>query len=86
MPGRFAQLYVHLVWATWDRLPTITSQLAPPLSAALTHKCGELHCRCMAVGGVEDHVHVLVQFSPSISIAQLVLQPYLLAGWGGAPV
>lgn len=74
MPTPFTQLFVHLVWATWDRLPMITTDLLPPICAAIAAKCTELRCRCIATGGVEDHIHVLVQCPPSIRVSELVGQ------------
>jgi hypothetical protein len=29
MRAPFARLFVHLVWATWDRLPLITPDIQP---------------------------------------------------------
>jgi len=72
MPSPFTQTYVHLVWATWNRTPLITAEIEPRLFAAVAAKCIELKCVCVAVGGVQDHIHVLVRFAPKISISTLV--------------
>lgn len=37
-------------------------------------KLRELGCRRIEVGGVEDHVHCLCQFPPTLSISYLVQQ------------
>ena len=74
MPSPFSQLYVHLVWATWERLPLITPQIEPHLFAALTAKCAELKAQCVAVGAVSDHVHLLVRYLPTLAVADLVGQ------------
>jgi REP element-mobilizing transposase RayT len=55
----YTQLYVHLVWATWDRLPLITPKLEPRIYAAVAEKCREHKCLPIAIGGIEDHMHVL---------------------------
>jgi len=68
----YTQLYVHLVWATWDRQPLITPVLEPRIYAAIAEKCRELKCLPLAVGGVEDHMHLLVRFHPTTAIATLV--------------
>lgn len=68
----YTQLYVHLVWATWDRLPLIASEVEPRLYAALAEKCRVLGCQLLAIGGVADHVHMLVGFPTTITIAKLV--------------
>ena len=68
----FTQLYVHLVWSTWDRQPFITSEIQPRIFAALADKCRGLKCEPLAIGGISDHVHLLCRFHPSISIFDLV--------------
>ena len=70
----YTQLYVHCVWATWDRLPLITTEAETQLYAVIAAKCYELGCTPLAIGGIDDHIHLLVRFSPKISVAQLVGQ------------
>ena len=74
MGGPYTQLYVHLVWATWDRMALITPQVEAPLYAALAAKCRELGCQPLAVGGVADHVHLLVRTPATLAVATLVGQ------------
>ncbi len=68
----FTQLYVHLVWSTWDRLPLIDETVRQPLYAAMAEKCRSLKCEPVEIGGMEDHVHLLVRLHPTVSISQLV--------------
>ena len=68
----YNQLYLHCVWATWDRLPLITPEVEPQLYAALAAKCKELGCAFLAIGGICDHVHMLVRFAPTITVAGLI--------------
>jgi putative transposase len=70
----YTQLYLHGVWATWDRLPLIMPEIEPQLYAVLAHKCKELGCTPLAIGGINNHVHILLRFSSTISIAQLIGQ------------
>lgn len=72
MRAPYTQLYVHLIWSTWDRLPLITEALEPQLYAAMTAKCRQLKCEPLAIGGISDHVHLLVRLHPAISLARLV--------------
>ncbi|NLF03363.1 MAG: IS200/IS605 family transposase [Anaerolineales bacterium] len=74
MPSPCSQLYVHLVWTTWERLPLITPAVELVLCAALAAKCAELGAQCLAVGAVADHVHVLVRCHPSATVSELVGQ------------
>jgi putative transposase len=41
---------------------------------AMAATCRELGCTPLAIGGIEDHVHLLMRFTPKITIAQLVRQ------------
>lgn len=70
----FTQLFCHLVWGTWDRLPLITPAIEPRLYGAIQRKVRELRGVPIAVGGVEDHVHCLCSFHPTVAIAYLVQQ------------
>jgi REP-associated tyrosine transposase len=70
----YTQLYLHCVWATWDRLPLIIPEIETPLYSVIAEKCREFSCTPTAIGGIDDHVHVLVRLLPTIAVAQLVGQ------------
>lgn len=70
--GPWLQLYLHLVWATWDRLPLITPDIESRLHGALAEKARQLGCEPLAIGGVPDHVHVLVRLPATTTVATLV--------------
>ena len=72
MRAPYTQLYVHLVWATWDRLPLITEAILPRLYAAIAEKCRELKCVPIAIGGMSEHVHLLARLHSTIAVATLV--------------
>ena len=72
MSAPFADLFVHLVWSTFGRAPWISERLEKPLYAAIADKCRELRCPPLAIGGIADHVHLLIALSPTIAIAKLV--------------
>lgn len=72
MRGTYTQLYVHLVWATWDGLPLVMPDLEPETYAVLIAECKALKGSAIAVGGIMDHVHVLTRFHTTAAIADLV--------------
>ena len=67
----YTQLYLHMIWSTWDRLPLLTSDIESQVYACIAKKCHELKCRPLAVGGIEDHVHLLTRFHTTVSVAHL---------------
>lgn len=71
MPQSSTLLFVHFIWATWDRAPVITPEWESPLYACIRDKCHELRCESLAIGGIEDHVHILVRMHADIAVSQL---------------
>ncbi len=72
MRAPYTQLYLHCVWATWDRRPLITPALESVIYAAIQAKCHALQSPCQAIGGMPDHVHVLVRLHPAVAVASLL--------------
>jgi REP element-mobilizing transposase RayT len=70
----FTQLYVHIVWATWDRLPLLLPDRQKAAFACIQAECAELRAEVIALGGIEDHVHLLVRLPTTVSVATLVKQ------------
>ncbi|HEX8691905.1 MAG TPA: IS200/IS605 family transposase [Longimicrobium sp.] len=68
----YTQLYLHVTWSTWDRLPLITPDRQPVVYASIQQQCSVLGADVLAIGGIEDHVHVLLRFRPTHSISHLV--------------
>ncbi|MBU7581832.1 MAG: IS200/IS605 family transposase [Nostoc sp. TH1S01] len=74
MRANFTQLYLHYVWATWDRLPLITPDIQKLVYAAILKECEQLKCTVIAIGGIEDHIHLLTGFPVTISVSDLIKQ------------
>jgi REP element-mobilizing transposase RayT len=72
MRAPFTQLYLHAVWATWDRLHLLERDVEQAAYAAIRAKCTELKCDVVAIGGMPDHVHLLVRLHPAVAVAELV--------------
>ncbi len=72
MRAPFTQLYIHCVWATWDRLPLITPQIEQQVYTAIVAKCHELKCEVIAIGGMPDHIHVLIRLHTTVAVAVLL--------------
>jgi putative transposase len=68
----WTQLFVHLVWSTWRRAPLLTADVRPRVYAVLLHTATELRTETIAIGGIDDHVHVLLRIPPTLAIADVV--------------
>ena len=73
MPQSLVQIYVHLVFSTKDRrLILKDKRLRERLHAYLGGACRALDCPSVRIGGVEDHVHLLLRLGKTTDIAALV--------------
>ena len=67
-------VFVHLIWATWNRLPLITPERQERVYGAIRAKCAEHQAEVLALGGIADHVHLVVRLPMTVAIATLVGQ------------
>ncbi|HEX8903689.1 MAG TPA: IS200/IS605 family transposase, partial [Longimicrobiaceae bacterium] len=74
MPSNRAEIYLHLVWATWDRVPLLTGEVREMVYRSLQAECLAMRVEVIAIGGMEDHVHILVRAPASIAPAELAKQ------------
>lgn len=68
----FHKLFYHIVWTTKNRELLITSPLEERLYAYLRKKIYELEGNLIALNGIEDHLHLLVQLAPKNSPSKFV--------------
>jgi putative transposase len=67
-------IYVHLVWATWDRLPLIDAAGERRLYREIESEGLKMRCTVLALNGMPDHVHVVLIMPSTVTIADLVKQ------------
>jgi putative transposase len=73
MPGSYTQLLDHIVFSTKERRPLIDAQLNEQLYNYMRGIVrGMKKCNLLEIGGVADHVHMLVRLHPSIAVADAV--------------
>jgi putative transposase len=65
-------LYVHAIWSVARREALLTKPVRKVLYIHLQKESEERGIRVMAVGGVEDHIHCLVQLMASQNLAQVI--------------
>jgi len=72
MAGTFSRLLYHVVFSTKSRArlidPTLRAQLYPYMEGIIRHQGGWL----LSLGGMPDHVHILLRLKPDHAIAGMV--------------
>jgi putative transposase len=68
----YTEIYLHLIWGTWDRLDLIHNSIEPILYQYLRRKCEGHKCWLDEIGGTFDHVHLLIRLNSTIAIGELV--------------
>ncbi len=68
------RLFYHFAFGTRKREPLIARQQEAALHKVIAAKAQELEAIVHAVGGMEDHVHLVVSVPPKISLANFVGQ------------
>ena len=75
-------LFVHAIWSVRQREPLLSKPVRRVLFAHIQKEGEEKGIRVLAVNGVEDHVHCLVQLLPSQNLSQVIKSIRTLsAGW-----
>ena len=72
MPSTHLALHVHVVFSTKDRMPLIAAEWRGRLHAYLGGVIQNLGAVPEAVGGVADHVHLLIGLRATHSLAEVV--------------
>jgi REP element-mobilizing transposase RayT len=68
----YTQFYAHLIWATWDRQPLLQGEIRNAVYDCVLAECRNQKADVLAIGGVEDHVHLLIRYPPTVYIPQLL--------------
>ena len=74
MPQSLANVLIHLIFSTKNRIPLIHPGIEDELFRYLATACRSCGCPAPKVGGTDDHVHIVCSFSRTITIADLVQQ------------
>ena len=66
------RLHYHIIWATFQRQPSITPEREKMFYGVLYQKGKELDLKIHAGGNTEDHVHIVVSIPPKLAVADCV--------------
>jgi REP element-mobilizing transposase RayT len=72
MPNTYTNLLYHIVFSTKDRAPLITDNFKEELykyTSGIIRDEGGVKLEC---GGIEDHIHLLAKFKPSVSVSDML--------------
>lgn len=64
--------YIHFVWATAQRLPVILPEYEADLYHCISAEAARMKCEVLAIGGMEDHVHLFVAYSALASFGEFM--------------
>lgn len=72
MAHSFSQIYIYLVFSTKERRNSIAKESQPRLWAYLGGICRNHEITALAIGGTENHVHLLIQLPQTLALAKAV--------------
>jgi putative transposase len=73
MSHTYTQNVLHVVFSTKDRRKLIHPDFQPRIWAYIAGICQSLGIFVHAVGGMEDHIHFLIQIPPILPLAKAIL-------------
>jgi REP element-mobilizing transposase RayT len=72
MPNSHVCHHVHIVFSTKNRVPSIKEDLQKRLWAYMAGIAKNHGIHAVAIGGIEDHIHALIDLGPILGIAKAV--------------
>jgi REP element-mobilizing transposase RayT len=70
----FYRLFYHIVWGTKNREPMIQIEFENSLHNVIAAKTKKLGAIVYAVGGIDDHIHLVATVPPKLALAEFVGQ------------
>jgi REP element-mobilizing transposase RayT len=74
MPNTYTALYAHIIFSTKNRERSIRADIRPRLHTYLAGIARNLGSTPISIGGVDDHVHLLVRYPSRIAVSDLVMK------------
>lgn len=72
MSHSFVKNHLHLIFSTKERQKIIPKNIQPELWSYIAGICNNQNMAAIAVGGMEDHAHVLFHLPQTITLAEAV--------------
>ena len=65
-------VYLHLIWATWDRMAWIDPAIERRVYRMIVSSIRNLGCSTLVINGMPDHVHLLIKHNTTSTISGIV--------------
>lgn len=72
MPQSLANIYIHLIFSTKERVPLLTDAIRPELHSYMATVLANLNSPALLINSVKDHVHILFNMGRTVTLAQVV--------------
>lgn len=63
MTHSYKKHFFHLIWSTKNRVPYISNEIQSRLYQYLSAMANERKAKIMEIGGMEDHLHILLEMN-----------------------
>ncbi|MCX6141043.1 MAG: IS200/IS605 family transposase [Candidatus Kapabacteria bacterium] len=68
----YTQLYYHVVLVTKYRTEWVRASIEEGVWAVIRNECESLGGKVYAIGGVDDHIHIVLSIPPSIALSLFI--------------
>lgn len=65
-------IYLHFIWTTYCRYPLVVPEIESDVYACILAEAKKCGAEVLALGGMPDHIHLVVRKPPTISEPQLM--------------
>ena len=72
MANTYTQLHIHIVFSVQNRMSFISTRWRDELYKYITGIVQNNNHKLLAIGGMPDHIHILIGFRPSQTLSNLV--------------
>lgn len=73
MASTLTKLLIHITFSTKDRTASIPERIESDLYAYIGGVCRRMESPLLAIGGVPDHLHLLVSLGKTVALSKLML-------------
>lgn len=72
MANTYTQIYIHVVFAVQERASLLKTEWREELFRYIAGILKNQGIKLIAIGGVEDHIHILFALNPKVALSNLI--------------